>query len=321
MKQPLIGIINVLKTPGITSHGVVARLRRLLNTRQIGHGGTLDPGATGVLPVLVGRATKLMPYVVEHSKTYRAEMTLGQSTDTQDASGTPIAQAATFQFELSNLTEVISRFVGSIEQIPPMTSAVRYEGKRLYERAHRGEVVDRLPRSVFVKRIEVVDVWTPEGGDNLTPGTRILLEIECSKGTYIRTICHDIGHALGCGAYMSFLVRSQVGPFTLDASHTLEEIEKALDGGSLDSILLPLEAGLPQLPRVYVDSPGTTKLRQGQAVLVGSANLREEPIAEVWENGRNNETVAVIGPNNALVCIGRISKNTSGVTVQPTRVF
>lgn len=307
------GILNVLKAPGITSHGVVARIRRLVGTRRVGHGGTLDPGAAGVLPVLVGEATKLMPYVVEHPKRYVAEMHLGIVTDSQDASGTPLAVTSDFRITKADLEGALSSFIGEYDQVPPMTSAVRQGGQRLYELAREGKSVEREPRRVRVDAIRIVH---PKFHDEhtLTRDDRIVLDIQCSKGTYVRTLLHDIGQYLGCGAHMSFLVRTEVGPFSLDASHALEELEEAHAAGRLGDFLLPLESALPHLIRIEVQSAVARHLRQGKAV-----PLDEDFVSQATV-GRD-ALAAVIHPVAGLVCIARISRCTGGNRLQPVRVF
>ena len=307
---PFDGIITVLKAPGITSHGVVARLRRLLGIRQIGHGGTLDPGAAGVLPILVGRATKLMPYLMAHPKTYRAEMTLGIVTDTQDASGRTVRVAADFRAKPTALADAIVPFLGTIEQVPPMTSAIRQEGRRLYELARAGESVERAPRRVHIHSVHVVAVW-PTGSEALVAGTRVLLEITCSKGTYVRTLCHDIGERLGCGAHMSFLVRTAVGPFTLAESRSLEELEEAVAAGRLEECVRPPADALTHMPRIQVDAAEAARLRRGEARPVDPARLK----------GAAGGLVAAIEAGRGLVCIARLVPGEKGTHLQPVRVL
>jgi len=242
------GVINLLKPPGITSHDAVAKLRRMLGQRRIGHGGTLDPGAAGVLPILVGQATKLMPFVSAMTKSYRAEMTLGIVTDTQDASGATVSVSESFSLPPARLGDAMAAFLGTVEQVPPMVSAVKSDGRRLYELAREGKVVERAPRRVEIYEMHVVAVL-PRDTERLVIGTRVIFDVVCSKGTYIRTLCHDIGQRLGCGAHMSFLVRTRVGPYTLDQSWTFDEIERAMRHGRLpDVILEPRDRGGPPAP-------------------------------------------------------------------------
>ncbi len=305
MNGELTGIINVLKPPGPTSHDVVARLRRVLRFRKLGHGGTLDPGACGVLPILAGRATKLMPFVLDHVKEYRAEMTLGISTDTQDAAGATTHVDMGFSFEPSILEVIIPEFVGAIEQVPPMASALRVGGKRLYDLARAGETVEREARTVRIHEIRVRAVW-PDDAAALVGGTRVLMDVRCSKGTYIRTLCHDIGVRLGCGAHMSFLVRTAVGPFTLSEAVTFEELEEAAESGDLDRLLLPPETALQHLPRIDVDRNDAARLRQGQAVPVP---------------GSEPSLVYVMEADGGMVCVGRLEQAENRWVVKPVRVL
>lgn len=309
MSDQMVGVINVLKPPGPTSHDVVARVRRILGFRKIGHGGTLDPGAAGVLPILLGRATKLMPFILDHPKEYRAELTLGIATDTQDAFGETIRVETGFSIKPAALADVLFSFIGEIEQIPPMTSAVKSGGRRLYELARRGEIVEREPRPVRIYEIHVRAVW-PGDAAALTAGSRVLIDVTCSRGTYIRTLCHDIGVRLGCGAHMSFLVRTAVGPFTLSESVALEELEEAVGAGHLEQVLLPPQAALSHLPRVDVDKRDAVRLRQGQAVPAPSPEaLSPFSLVHVMEAGER------------IVCVGRIEQTGEQCIVKPVRVL
>lgn len=303
------GILNVLKAPGPSSHDVVARLRRILGMRQIGHGGTLDPGAAGVLPILVGRATKLSSYLLEHPKAYRAEMTLGIATDTQDASGKTLSVATDLSVPPAALGDAMAGFLGEIEQIPPMASALKHQGRRLYELAREGRSVERAPRSIHIHSLHVRAVF-PTDTERLLPGTRVLFDVSCSRGTYVRTLCHDIGERLGLGAHMSFLVRTAVGPFRLEESHTLDEIAARMAGGELESILLPMESALSHLPRVLVPREEADRLRAGQALPKAAAHGAEAVPA--------GALVRVAVEGEGLVCVGRL--DASGRTVQPVRV-
>lgn len=238
------GIINVLKPPGMTSADVVTWLRRTLNLRKIGHTGTLDPEVAGVLPICLGRATRLAEYLTDQGKAYRAEVIFGLATDTQDLSGR-VLSSQTPILTREQVVMMLPHFRGKINQIPPMYSAVRKNGKHLYEYAREGRTVEREPREVEIYRLDLV-AWQ-EGSF-----PRALLDIECSKGTYVRTLCHDLGERLGSGGTMAYLLRTRSGPFTLEASWTLEEIAASWQEGG-EGFLLPPATGL-NLPRV--DLPG-----------------------------------------------------------------
>ena len=215
------GVINVYKEKGFTSHDVVAKMRGILHQKKIGHTGTLDPDAVGVLPVCLGKGTKVVDMLTDKDKTYRTVMLLGVQTDTQDITGTVLKKAEQDQMQLSenNIREAILSFVGEYAQIPPMYSALKVGGKKLCDLARAGITVERKPRQVRIHNIQILDIKFPE----------VTMEVECSKGTYIRTLCHDIGNKLGCGACMKSLVRTKVGRFRLEDAVTLEEIEKNKD--------------------------------------------------------------------------------------------
>lgn len=210
------GIVNLLKPPGMTSHDVVAFARRVLQTRKIGHTGTLDPGVAGVLPLCVGRATKLAEYIAGADKAYRAEIAFGAATDTQDSFGSILAEADASHLTRGDIAYMLTRFQGEIQQIPPMVSAVKVGGKRLYELARQGVEVERQARPVTIHRLRLLD---------FRPGPRAVARVDvvCSKGTYVRTLAHDMGAAIKVGAHLSHLVRTRSGAFGLEDAATLEE--------------------------------------------------------------------------------------------------
>lgn len=221
------GVININKPLGITSHDVVYRLRKILSVKKIGHTGTLDPDASGVLPMCVGRATKTADMLTAKDKQYIAEVTLGSRTDTLDKTGTVLETAEVNVCE-EEIKETINKFIGDIEQIPPMYSAIKVNGKKLYELARKGEEIERKPRCVRIENIEVLDINLSE--------KKLSILVDCSKGTYIRTLCDDIGKELGCFAHMSGLVRTKSGRFDIKESFTLEQIEEMFKSGDLSFI-------------------------------------------------------------------------------------
>ena len=208
------GIFNVLKPPGMTSHDVIAFLRRALNTKKVGHGGTLDPDAAGVLPVFTGTATRLLEFAVEGRKQYLVEVTLGKQTDTGDDSGTVVKEMPIPAFDEAGLQKVLQGFLGKQKQLPPMYSAIKINGQKLYQLARKGVEVERELRDIEVYKLELL---------HFTEST-LTLAVDCSKGTYIRVLGEDIATALGTCGTMSFLLRTQVGSYMLNASHTLQEI-------------------------------------------------------------------------------------------------
>lgn len=253
------GIILVDKPQDWTSHDVVAKLRGVLHERRIGHSGTLDPLATGLLVVFVGRATRAVEFAEADSKEYLAGLRLGVSTDTQDITGNIIAESAALPDEAA-LREALGRFIGDIEQIPPMYSAIKIGGKKLYELARRGESVERAPRKITVSAIDIA------GRD----GDDYILNISCSKGTYVRTLCSDIGEALGCGACMSSLRRTRAGVFSVDDAHSLADIEAAVREGRLSDIILPVDTLFASFPKLTVSQSAAKRLKNGNIIKISA---------------------------------------------------
>ncbi|MCR5581005.1 MAG: tRNA pseudouridine(55) synthase TruB [Pseudobutyrivibrio sp.] len=235
------GIINVYKEAGYTSFDVVARLRGILKVKKIGHTGTLDPDATGVLPVCVGKATKLCDMLTDKDKVYECVMLLGVETDTYDMSGR-ILEKNTVNVSKEQVEEAIMSFVGDIMQVPPMYSALKINGKKLYELAREGKEVERKPRAITIFNIDILNMSLPE----------VTIRIHCSKGTYIRSLCHDVGQKLGCGCAMKSLIRTRVSQFDIGDAQTLDEIEKIVKSGNLDGIMLPIDQVFEGLKTVYV---------------------------------------------------------------------
>ena len=243
------GVIVVNKEAGFTSHDVVAKLRGILKQKKIGHTGTLDPDATGVLPVCLGHATKLCDMLTDKDKTYEAVMLLGKVTDTQDISGKILKECDMDSFKdgsrLSDdeIMDAITSFVGAYSQIPPMYSALKVNGKKLYELAREGIEIERKPREVFINSIEEICIDYP----------RVTMTVSCSKGTYIRTLCHDIGAKLGCGACMEKLKRTKVSSFTIENAMTLDEISELMSSDAgIESKIVSVEEIFSEYASVYV---------------------------------------------------------------------
>lgn len=232
------GVVNLLKPPGITSSDAVGELRRIFGQKRVGHAGTLDPGAAGVLPVCVGRATRLFDYLVDKEKEYIAEMTFGASTDTQDSYGKALEQAQT-AITAEALSTALPAFLGEQEQIAPMYSALSSGGKKLYELAREGAEPVEKRRRVNIRALELLKQTGPQS---------FLLRVECGRGTYVRTLCYDIGKALGAPAHLSFLLRSRSGSFTLEETYTLDELRSLRGAGELERALIPPDKALPGLP-------------------------------------------------------------------------
>ncbi len=247
------GIINVYKEKGYTSHDVVARLRGILHYKKIGHTGTLDPDAVGVLPVCVGNATKVCDVLTDRDKVYHTVLKLGMTTDTYDTSGEVLSTSAV-DATRQEIEEAVMGFVGSYEQLPPMYSAIKINGVRLYELARQGITVERKKRLVTIRNIRITDIDMEN--------KLVSLDVECSKGTYIRSLCKDIGDVLGCGGCMSELTRTRVGRFVIEEAMKLDEIEAVVKDGRVDDIMIAPDA-IFDYPKLQPGAEYDKALRNG----------------------------------------------------------
>ncbi len=256
----LSGIVNIYKEKGYTSHDVVNIVRRAFNRIKTGHTGTLDPQAEGVLPVCIGKATKLCDTIAADIKEYRAEMTLGITTDTEDHTG-EILEKKDVACSENEIKEAILSFVGETEQIPPMYSAVKHSGRKLYELARDGKEVERKPRSIIIHNITDIE---------FAENNKVRFTVLCSKGTYIRTLCKDIGEKLGCGAHMSALVRTRSGRFHAENSITVEQFKAYMDEGALDKVIIPIESVIGDDCKTSKVAPKANKyLYNGNKINIG----------------------------------------------------
>lgn len=261
------GVINVYKEPGYTSHDVVAKLRGILKQKKIGHMGTLDPDAVGVLPVCLGKATKLCNILSEKDKTYIATLLLGMETNTQDTTGEVTKQASKEQMETlteEKVFDTAKSFIGDYEQIPPMFSAIKIGGRKLYNLARRGEVVERPARHCKILDLTVTNINLP----------RVDMHVTCSKGTYIRTLCHDIGEKLGVGGCMEHLVRSKVERFKVEDSITLSQIEEYRDKGTLEEYIVPVDEMLDGFSKCIVSDKAEQLVYNGNIFTSGNTLLK-----------------------------------------------
>lgn len=292
------GLLNLLKPPGMTSHDAVAVLRRLTGAK-VGHTGTLDPLAAGVLVLTVGAATRLTDLLALHDKTYRAEIILGLETDTLDLEGRILRETEASHLTREQVAAALAGFTGELEMVPPMFSAVKQEGRKLYELARQGREVDRAPRAVTVRRFELLD-FTP--GDQ----PRCLCEIACSKGTYVRSLAEMLGRRLGCGACLGFLLRTAQGPHRITEALTLEEVAERAATGRLQEDLIPLHRALPNVPLLAVPRELAQRLSQGNA-------------AEVEGPGVSGVVMVMCGEDP--VCLAEAEPSGSRLRLRPRKVF
>ena len=281
------GIINVYKEKGFTSHDVVAKLRGILHMKKIGHTGTLDPDAVGVLPVCLGKGTGLVSMITDWTKTYEAVMILGTTTDTQDTSGNVLTKSVVDVDERTVL-EVCSQFEGEYEQIPPMYSALKVNGKKLYELAREGQEVERKARRITIHEIRILEINLPE----------VKLEVTCSKGTYIRTLCHDIGQKLGCGGCMKELLRTRVERFGLEDSIRLGEIAQLQKEGILEEKIIAIDEMFPTYAQVVLPPKTAAAVRNGNSFR--KRDISQETALKEYEN---DERVRVYDESHQFIAI------------------
>ncbi|OIK13933.1 tRNA pseudouridine(55) synthase TruB [Bacillus sp. MUM 116] len=254
------GILPLFKPAGLTSHDCVFKLRKILKTKKVGHTGTLDPDVTGVLPICIGKATKIAEYITDAGKAYEGEVTIGYSTTTEDASGEVVEEKPVDRsFSRAEILQVLQSLTGEIEQTPPMFSAVKVDGVRLYEYARKGIIVERPTRKVSIYSIELLDKREEFSGQTIT----FRFRVSCSKGTYIRTLAVMIGEQLGFPAHMSKLVRIQSASFKLEDCLTFDEIENLMQSGTITSELRPLESAISHLPKYVINDTVAEKVKNG----------------------------------------------------------
>lgn len=298
------GVLNINKPSGPTSHDIVAFVRRAVRVKRVGHAGTLDPLASGVLLVCIGQATRIVEYLVDWPKSYRATAVFGAETDTEDSTGAVIAEADASNITRQSLERVLPGFLGKLMQIPPMASAVHHEGKRLYEFARAGKVVEREAREVEVYAIRLID---------FTPGDRptAVLEIDCSKGTYIRTLCADIGRALGCGGHMSALVRTAIGRFRVDDAVAPDEVESLESQGRLAGILHSIDDVLGDMPAAELNEQQADKVAHGTEV----------PAVQIATLPPIGSPIRLRGPDERLLGIGIVRIRDGVPMLKPDKMF
>lgn len=282
------GILLVIKPSDMTSFDVVSYLRGIFKIKKIGHAGTLDPAACGLLPICLGKATKAIDWFQDFDKSYRAEMVLGLITDTQDAEGNIIEENEVY-VDRTTVVNTINAFVGEYAQVPPMYSAIKIKGRKLYELARQGIEVERKARNVYISKIDALEI--KENSDKTT----VRFDVDCSKGTYIRTLCHDIGQKLGCGAHMSFLVRTRVGQFSLADGITLEDIKKHQEEETLASILKPIDLLFQNYEKVIIDRALMKRFLNGAYVFLNK-----------YDFSQMEKTVRVYSENDIFLGLGKV---------------
>ncbi|HZJ42813.1 MAG TPA: tRNA pseudouridine(55) synthase TruB [Pyrinomonadaceae bacterium] len=296
------GLLIIDKPPGVTSHDVIARARHILHQRRIGHTGTLDPFATGVLVILLGRATRLAQFVAAADKEYEAIIRLGYATDTGDRTGTPIEdQRKPGGWSGKEIDEALKTLRGDIQQIPPMFSAKKIKGQKLYEMARRGETVERVPINVCIHEFEAIKQDGQLYKDNLDGTFDLLARVVCSSGTYVRRLAEDFGERLSVGAHLAELRRTRVGPFSIEKAVTLDELRTSFGEERLGTILLPPDEALPQLPFVHLSDDDVRKASHGMEVRVAEAR---------WPDG---EKVKIYGRDGQFIGVGDYNAATNEI--------
>lgn len=295
------GILNILKPPNMTSHDMVSLIRRKLNIKKVGHTGTLDPMATGVLPICIGKATKVVDFIQSDAKIYRAELTLGSTTDTQDKWGT-VLETENIMISEKKIYETFNSFVGTINQTPPMYSALKYKGQKLYDLARQGITIERKSRKIRIYYINILNI----------ENNKILFDVKCSKGTYIRTLCHDIGQTLKCGGHMSFLARLQSGIFKLEETITVEELMNASIEMVKNNFLINIDYPLYFLPKVDVYPSALKYLLNGVPLRVKdyyidtNISLNDNEIVRLYVNNNFLALGKYINNNNPIIKIKKL---------------
>lgn len=298
------GVINLLKEPGPTSHDMVYKIRKLLNVKKVGHAGTLDPGASGVLVVGVGKATRVLEYLLNQPKTYIFEMIFGSSTTTLDTFG-DVVEEGSGQLKKEKLQEIISQFTGPQKQVPPMASAIKVGGKKLYELMREGVEIERAPRDVTIYSLEINDA-----PDIIEKGSRVFLRAQVSKGTYIRSICHDIGEKVGLKAHMGFLLRTRSGGLKIEDSLLLDEIEERKENG------IPFLTPLDQV----LDFPEIVAQEWKQKALLNGQSLSEGDTCSGFQGLNPDQIVKVYTHDKQFVGIYRFI-NIEEPILKPEKIF
>jgi tRNA pseudouridine55 synthase len=292
----LNGVVIIDKPKRWTSHDVVAQVRRILRVRKAGHGGTLDPLATGVLPVYLNEGTKLVPFNLESTKEYAGQMKLGEETDTLDADGKIVAEKRGFFFNPKEIEEVFAAFRGKIRQTPPLFSAIKQDGLPLYKYVRAGEIPRLMERETFIYALKLREVSLPF----------IRFEVTCARGTYIRSLCADMGRVMGCGAHLTELRRMRSGKFTLEQAVSLEDLSRLAAQDKVTERIISLKDGLPPFPAIYVEEKTGERVRQGQPLRLGDlSQIKKSPL-------KIGERVCLLLNSGHLLAIAESQVNVGG---------
>ena len=267
------GILIINKATGMTSHDVVAKVRKILHQKRVGHAGTLDPAASGVLPICVGQGTRVAEYLSESGKAYQAEITFGIITDTYDSEGTIIRTADATGLTQEQIEQTLAHFLGPQMQMPPRYSAIKIQGQPAYKRSRAGETVELEPRPIEIFQLQIL-TWLPP---------HLTLAIECSKGTYIRSLAYDLGEQLGCGGYLTSLIRTRSGPFSLSDSITLEQLAEAVTQGTVANHLFSPDTALQHYPALQIDNTTAQHVLHGNAFAYHDNSLAMANLAQVYD--------------------------------------
>lgn len=296
------GYINVFKPKGLTSHDVVRKVKRILGVKKVGHTGTLDPNASGVLPICLGKATRTSEYLLNADKSYTGELTLGLSTDTQDIDG-KILNHSNKEVKENDIIDIFKLYKGEIYQIPPMYSALKFKGKKLYELARSGVEVEREKRKVHIYDINVLNIYENK---------KVLFNVKCSRGTYIRTLCNDIGEELGTYGYMSYLIRTEVFPFKLSDAVSLETIQKKWETNNINDILYSIDYPLSNIKPLFVPSSYYKKLVNGMPIDIDVINIK---------NISNQDDILRVYCKNTFIGMGRVLKINGRMVLKLNKVL
>jgi tRNA pseudouridine55 synthase len=290
------GLILVDKPPKLTSHDIVIQIRNILNFKKIGHCGTLDPLATGLMIIAVGKATKLFPFLSKANKTYRGQIRLGFSTDTYDSTGNRTSPEKKEYPDCEILKKNMKKFVGEIKQVPPLYSAKKYKGRPLYELARRNEKIVPKPIQISVLTFQLMDYHPPEFD----------FEVKCSSGTYIRSLAHDLGERLKCGAHLSELTRVEFGDYKLEESFSLEKIKELVKKRKFQEFLIPMEFLLPEFPKIILKEKGTILAKNGNKISIEDTLtiFHKEPCS--LDKAEKNDIYRLFSLNGKFVALGRI---------------